>query len=194
MTVKKLIINNLSGKKIAIFFILASAIYITMLFFTIEHLVFLADGYKPLDMLPLGYNPEYVIALLSKLGVSGRDYYLTRQLPLDFLYPAFFAITYSLLFAYLLKKINKLDTKYFYVSYLPLLAGAADYVENLFIIYFLKSYPAIIANSVSIASGFSVIKSAATSLYYVFLLVLVVILVKNHLFSKKKDTVAPHAQ
>ncbi|GGG20307.1 hypothetical protein [Pontibacter amylolyticus] len=194
MTIKGLMLNNLKGRKIFIFFILASAIYLTMLFITIEHLVFLAEGYKPLDMLPLGYNQEYVTLLLSKLGVSGRDYYLTRQLPLDFLYPAFFAITYSLLFAYLLKKVGRIDTKYFYLAYLPILAGAADYVENLFIIYFIKSYPAITASSVNVASGFSVIKSVTTSLYYVFLVVLVVLFAKNYLFSKNKSSTAHHTR
>lgn len=190
MTTKRLILNNLNGRKIFVFFLLASAVYCTMLFFTIEHLIVLADGYKPLDMLPMGYNQEYVITLLDKLGESGREYYLTKQLPLDFLYPALFAITYSLLFAFLLKKINKLDTKYFYLAYLPIMAGIADYVENLSIIYFLNSYPAITAGSVKMASFFSVVKSAATSLYYVFLIVLVVLFARSYFFSKDRNSAA----
>lgn len=192
MKLKSILLHNLQGRKILVFFLLASAIYLVMIVGTIEHLILLADGYKPLDMLPLGYNQEYVKTLLDKLDVSGRQYYLNRQLPLDFLYPALFAITYSLLFAYLLKKINKQNSRSFYLAYLPILAGAADYVENLSIIYFINAYPNISESSVHIASFFSVTKSVATSLYYASLVVLLVVFARHYLISKNRKPAAPN--
>jgi len=51
---------------------------------------------KLLDMLPTGYNQDYVSELFRTLGENGREIYLTNQIPVDMIYPLLFGLTYSL--------------------------------------------------------------------------------------------------
>ena len=51
------------------------------------------SGQVPFDMRPLGYGPQDAVTLLKSLGVEGRSYYLTHQIPLDTVYPALLALT-----------------------------------------------------------------------------------------------------
>ena len=85
-----------------------------MLIITIPKTMTFSAGMKLLDMMPVGYNPEYIITLLDTLGEKGREVYLYNQIPVDMIYPFLFGISYSLLIAYFLKKINKLNSYYFY--------------------------------------------------------------------------------
>ena len=62
---------------------------------------------KLLDMMPIGYNSEYINSLFETLGENGRRVYLYSQLPVDMIYPFLFGISYCLLIGYLLKKLNK---------------------------------------------------------------------------------------
>lgn len=109
------------------------------------------------------------------LGQEGREFYQGRQLPLGFLYPGLFALMYSLLFAYLLQKIDLLQTPYLLLAYLPLVAGIADYCENIGILSLASSYPDIASTTVTIASNFTILKSVATSIYFVALFVLIIV-------------------
>ncbi len=70
---------------------LGALIYILMITVTLSHLE-AVSGQVPFDMRPLGYSPEDAVALLEGLGVKGRRYYLTRQIPLDTAYPALLAL------------------------------------------------------------------------------------------------------
>lgn len=76
---KDLIKRNINGKKILLLFILTNVIYAIMLSITIPKVMRFADGMKLLDMMPTGYNSEYVNSLLSALGTTGRNAYLFNQ-------------------------------------------------------------------------------------------------------------------
>ena len=67
-------------------------IYLVMVLGTLRHLTDLA-GVLPFDLRPTGYSQVDAEGLLEALGESGRQYYLTRQIPLDTLYPALLALT-----------------------------------------------------------------------------------------------------
>lgn len=174
-TLKKILDNNSSGKKVLILFILTNLVYVLMLLFTIPATMEFANGMKLLDMMPLGYDGTYVEMLFSALGEEGRQFYLYKQLPLDFLYPLLFILSYSLLLAYFLKKLNKFNS-WFYLCLLPVIAGIADYAENLGIISLLNAYPNISSSTVNITGAFSVLKSSATTIYFVTLLTVLIIL------------------
>src|ERR1700738_1221551 len=137
----RLINKYLSGKIIFILLILTNMIYITMLSITIPLVMRFANGMKLLDMLPTGYNAQYVYSLLSALGRNGRNAYLCTQIPLDMIYPGLFAISYGLLLGYILKNLGKLDGSFSYLCLLPVFAGLFDYAENIGIISLLKTYP-----------------------------------------------------
>ena len=172
----KFIERNLSGKKVLGFFILTNIVYVFMLTVTIPRTINFSNGMELLDMIPTGYDLNYVSELFSSLGENGRKTYLTNQIPVDMIYPLLFALTYCLLFAYFLKKIGKLIAPFTYLCLLPIIAGIADYLENIGIIKMLKSYPDLTEYTVKITNSFSLIKSISTSVFFIVLLIVLIIL------------------
>ncbi len=166
--------KNITGKKVLIWFILANIVYVLMLTVTIPKVMSFSEGMRLFDMMPMGYSPEYALSLLETLGDQGRDSYLYHQIPLDMIYPLLFAIAYSLVLGYFLKKLKLLKKPYAYLCLLPIIAGLADYLENFGIISLLKSYPDFLATTVKITNYFTLIKSATTTTFFVVLIVLLV--------------------
>jgi len=184
---EKLIGKNLKGKKVLFLFILTNLVYAFMLIVTIPKVMAYSNGMKLLDMMPTGYNVEYVNTLFDLLGDKGRDAYLFNQIPVDMIYPFLFGISYCLLIAFFLNKINKLKGILFYLCLLPILAGTADYLENIGIIIMLNSYPAISNISVEINNIFTIVKSVATTLYFTALII-TLILFGIDFIKRKKST------
>ena len=174
--IKTLIIAHATGKKTLLFFVAANIVYVTMLTITIPKTMSFSDGMKIPDMMPGGYDAEYVNTLFASLGSEGRDYYLFRQIPLDIVYPGLFAISYCLIMAFFLKKLQKMDSFWFLACLLPLLAGLADYAENVGIVMMLNSYPNISQSQVGITSVFSLVKSISTTIYFISLLIVLLVL------------------
>ena len=172
---KKIIEKNSSGKKVLGLFILTNLVYAFMLVVTIPKTMVFSNGMKLLDMMPTGYDYNYVNKLFNTLGENGRETYLTNQIPVDMMYPLLFGISYCLLIAYFLKKINKLNTSFIYLCLLPIVAGIADYLENIGIVSMLNNYPYFTETMVNTTSIFSVIKSISTSIYFIALIVILVL-------------------
>jgi hypothetical protein len=172
----KFINGNNSGKKLLGLFLLTNAVYVFMLTVTIPKTMEFSNGMKLLDMMPTGYDLIYVSGLFNALGEIGRETYLINQIPVDMIYPLLFGLTYSFLLAYFLKKLNKLYTPFSYLCLIPIIAGIADYLENFGIIAMLKSYPELTDNTVKITSSFSLIKSISTSLFFIILIIMLLML------------------
>jgi hypothetical protein len=151
-------------------------VYAFMLLVTIPYVMTFSAGMPLLDMMPAGYAHDYVVRLLQALGEDGRDAYLTKQIPVDMIYPGLFGCTYALIFLYFLNKTGNLQSRWNVISYFPIVSGASDYIENFFFIDMLTSYPTIIGQRVSIAAIFSVVKSTTTTLYFIALTVLLLYL------------------
>ena len=166
---------NSSGKKVAILFVLTNLVYAFMILVTIPKTVAFSGGMKLLDMMPQGYDSEYVTELFNKLGKEGRDVYLSNQIPVDMVYPFLFSITYSLLIAYFLKKLDKLNTSFFYLCLIPIIAGIADYLENIGIVTMLNSYPDLSVVHISTTNIFSLTKSISTTLFFMVLIVIIIL-------------------
>ena len=166
---KDIIKRNISGKKIILLFILTNVTYAFMLTITIPKVMSFAGGMKLLDMMPTGYNSEYVNSLLSALGTTGRNAYLFNQIPVDMIYPFLFGITYCLLLAYILNKIGKLESSLFYLCLIPLFSGLFDYCENFGIITMLNTYPDNSPLLSKTTNAFSVLKSSFTTIYFFIL-------------------------
>lgn len=177
--------RNLIGVRILLLFIATNLVYGFMLVVTIPKTMAHAGGMKLLDMMPLGYNTAYVVELMTKLGEAGRKSYLYYQIPVDFVYPFLFGLSYSLLLAYLLRRLQKLDTWMIYFCLLPILAGLADYLENFGIVYLLSTFPALPNGIIHITSVFSVVKSAATTGYFVILILMLLVLGINFLMKQR---------
>ena len=181
----KLIERNISGKKVLGLFILTNVVYVFMLTVTIPLTMNFSNGMELLDMIPTGYDLNYVSELFSSLGENGRKTYLTNQIPVDMIYPLLFGLTYCLLLAYFLKKLNKLNAPYTYLCLLPIIAGIADYLENFGIITMLKSYPDLTEIAVKTTNSFSLIKSVSTSVFFIVLIIVLIILGFKALNRKK---------
>lgn len=168
-----------SGRKVSILFILTMAVYGFMLAYSIPAVMAFAADLPLFDLSPFGYSYEHAHQLLNQLGGEGRDLYLSLQLPADFIYPGLFAITYALIFVWLLKKLIQPSSKLFYGALVPIFAGLFDYLENIFIIKMINSYPNLDSSMVSIASTFTLLKSQFTTVYFIAVLVILIALLRN---------------
>ena len=176
-----------SGKMVLVLFLLTNIVYAYMLLVTIPATMEFSNGLQLLDMMPAGYDLAYVNTLFQTLGDTGRQMYLTKQIPVDMMYPLLFGISYAAVLAYFLLKLPKLNPKYLYLCLLPVIAGIADYLENIGIITMLNVYPRVTETSVHITSLFSIIKSSATSIYFMVLIVVLIILGYRTLKPKGKN-------
>jgi len=173
---RKIINKNSTTNKVLILFVMTNLVYAFMLIVTIPKTMEFANGMKLLDMMPFGYNAEYIKTLFDALGEEGQQAYLFNQLPVDMIYPFLFGACYSLLIVYLLKKLKKSDSRYFYLAILPLIAGVADYFENFGIITMLNSYPNLSHRIMGTTNIFSVVKSMSTTVFFISLIITFLVL------------------
>jgi len=164
--------NKVSGKLVLLLFLITNVIYIGMLFYSLPKVASHAPKLVLFDMSPTGYNYSTAMNLLKELGPNGRDVYLSLQLPLDFIYPLLFSVTYSFLIIWLVKRFNLIWSEHYWIAILPIAAGLFDYAENIGIILMLTHYPEISEALVLVSSIFTILKSMLTTLYFVALLVL----------------------
>lgn len=160
-------------------------VYVFMLTVTIPWVMGFSGGMRLFDMMPMGYDPEYALLLLDKLGEAGRRVYLYNQIPVDLLYPLLFGLTYCLLTAWFLNKLNILKAEAFYLCLLPLLAGLFDYLENFSIIKMLISYPYLTDTVLQTGAFFTVFKSLFSTISFTVLIVLMITYMYRKLSMKK---------
>jgi hypothetical protein len=165
-----LIKKNLQGKKVFWLFVITQVVYLTMILVTIPKISGFANNLKIFDIRQFGYTHQEAIALLKSLGNEGRRMYLYQQIPLDLMYPGLFGISSCLVLAYFLNKLKRIETNYIYLTILPIISGAFDYLENFSIIAMLNSFPDVSQNLVSLASIFTIIKSLLTTFYFIVLI------------------------
>lgn len=175
-----------TGKVITSLFMLTMAVYLTMLSYSIPAVTAFAPQLPIFDLSPFGYSYNYATELLDTLGVEGRNLYLSTQLPLDFIYPGLFSITYSLLLVWLFGKTFNENSKVYYLAFVPFLAGIFDYVENIFIIKMINSFPDLQITTVKVASLFTLLKSSFTMLFFVLLIVGFALLLKQKVLGNGK--------
>jgi len=87
--------------------------------------------------LQFGFDSQYVYRLINFLGNRGRQVYLLSTLFIDIPYLFIYGLTYSLIFAYLIK-IKKLPHAYKKLVLFPLLISLFDFFENIGIIYLMQ--------------------------------------------------------
>jgi hypothetical protein len=138
-----------------------AGLYLAMSGITLAHIE-ATSGQTPFDMRPFGYGPAEAAELLSALGDEGRTYYLTRQTPLDTIYPAVLALT---LIAATICARRGMPGDWLRRSGIALAVSAAafDYAENIGIAAMILSWPDLPDALVHAASTATVAKSAATS-------------------------------
>lgn len=173
--------SRITGQIVFVLFILTNVVYLAMLNYSIPELMIASDGLPIFDMSPSGYSYQQALMLLSSLGEQGRNFYLSTQLVLDLFYPLLFALCYSSLLQWLIKLIQLKNRAWSVLSFVPFLACAFDYAENVAIWLMLSSYPDLSNTLVTISSGLTVTKSILTMAYFMGLLI-VFILVAIHFY------------
>lgn len=149
--------NN--GKAAILFGLGALMIYLVMVLGTLRYLTDLAM-LLPFDLRPAGYSQGDAAVLLEALGEDGRHYYLTRQIPLDTLYPALLALTLITTLRWRAARFGPMLMTRVGVP-LAFLAATFDYLENLGIGLMLLN--GADPTLVQVASTATLLKSALTS-------------------------------
>lgn len=168
--------KHLQGKKVLAWFLLSSAVYGAMAIFTLPRLQKLLNGLQLFDVKIDGYTPEYALQLLLALGEEGRHVYFTQQMPLDMMYPFTFAVSNSLIIAWLLHKLNWFESPAFYLVLLPIVGGLLDYFENFTIIAMLFQFPDVSSTVAELANFFTRAKLFVSIPAFVSLIVLLLIM------------------
>ena len=162
--------NNTRGfrQKALICTLCGAVFYVLMLTVTLAHLESMT-GHVPFDMRPTGYDAKDAAELLSALGDSGRRYYLTRQVPLDMVYPALLGLT-------LVFTLQWLGRGYISAGLLrvgvivAISAAACEYAENTGIVVMILNWPTLSHHLVTATSIASVLKAVLTTFAVLFVL------------------------
>jgi len=162
--------KHATGRLVLLLFIITMAVYLVIIFYTIPAVTTQAPEMKLFDMSPGGYDLIYAEELLKSIGPVGREAYMKRQLPIDFIYPCLFAVTYALMLVWLFRKRFNEKSRVFLLALIPALAGLFDYFENFGILLMLRSFPNLNELVVQASSFFSIVKSGLTIAFYIFLL------------------------
>lgn len=148
-----------SGKAAILLGLSAMTIYLVMVLGTLRYLTDLAMV-LPFDLRPTGYSQAEAAALLEALGEAGRQFYLTRQIPLDTFYPGLLALTLISTLRWRAARFGPTLMTRIGVP-LAILAATFDYLENLGI--GLMLHGGADPTLVQAASTATMVKSALTS-------------------------------
>ncbi len=120
----------------------------------------------PIDLL-FGYDPARISRMVADYGPGGRAIYAQGELTADIVYP----IVYTFLFCIILSLLfrNRSYAPFRLVNVLPVGALLFDLLENVCIVYLLKTFP---DSSVAVAS----LCSAVTNLKWAVSLVVIVLI------------------
>lgn len=144
-----------------IFGICGLVIYLLMINVTLARIEAIS-GQQALDLRPFGYTALDAAELFNNLGTEGRSYYLTRQLPLDLIYPAMLALTLISII-----RLFSFKSGAHFVAKIGVLlaAGTAffDYAENALIAGMLVRFPNVPEGLVQISSITTQLKSGLTT-------------------------------
>ena len=161
---------KVSGWLVLMLFGVTTCVFSAIIFYSIPAVLEQAPEMKLFDISPSGYSYEYAKELLEAIGPEGRERYLMLQLPIDFIYPGLFAVTYTLMLIWVFSKRFNSGSKIFILALVPAAAGLFDYIENIGIVIMLKSYPNLSSGVVQFTSTFSSLKSVMTAVFYILLI------------------------
>lgn len=148
--------------------IIAATLYYLMITVTLAEIQ-TVSGQIPFDMRPFGYVPKEAGILLASLGAEGREYYLSRQITLDTLYPAMLALTLSATILWFGRRQSNRRLIHIGVA-LSIGSALLDYAENLGIVTMIRSWPEVSAPLVNAVSTATILKSGATTLTVVLVI------------------------
>ena len=152
------IIEKASLRKAVPFTVFFVAMYflINNTAFGVAGLLQITGGANILDF-EFGYTAAEALDMLTALGEQGRNFYLTRIIPIYFPFPFSYMLCYAGWIALLLKHIAP---KGYMKSLLlvPITAMLFDWIENIAVIFMLKSYLSLPKWAIMTASTAGILK------------------------------------
>jgi hypothetical protein len=128
--------------------------------------------FQTLDTLS-SYTPHKAYDLISSYGEQGRQSYTIIELTLDLVYPLITAMMFSLMILYTFKRAFPGVEWVQYVSFAPYVVMVSDYLENVFVVTMLLSYPRDLVGISQIANFFTVAKFVLSPLQLLFMVGLI---------------------
>ena len=128
--------------------------------------------FQTLDTLS-SYTPQKAYDLVTSYGEQGRQSYAIIEVTLDLAYPLITALLFSLIILYTFKRAFPGIEWVQYVSWAPLVAMLADYLENACVVTMLLSYPRQLDGVARLANFFTVAKFDLSPLQLLFIIGLI---------------------
>lgn len=151
------------------------AVYGVMVMWTLPEIAEAAGGLMAFDMRPAGYTYPEAEAFLAALSDDGRRIYLGIQHRLDKAYPLMLALV-LVLGGYGLTRPGQSRWPARLIWAAASIGATADYLENRAVAAMLNAGPGeLYPDMVARASGWTMLKSGATTLAMVFILLLLVL-------------------
>ena len=145
------------------------AIIILLLFFMISYFMIngnivgvakletMTGGTSILDI-TTGYTVDEAYDLLESLGDSGRQHYLSRIIPIDFVFPISYALFFMSVLTMLIRTNYKDRRNLQLLGLIPITCLLFDYSENICVINLLLNYPTRLTTLTKVSSVFTQIK------------------------------------
>ena len=133
-----------------------------------------SGGLRILDM-RFSYGPEEADQLFEALGTEGRRAYFMLHLMPDMLFPISYALAFACTGAWFLLRLLPLDHPVWWLVLTPLIAGAADLLENLSLMVANWSYPSRIDWLTTVAALLTKIKFGLMPIGVILLSVMVLL-------------------
>jgi len=129
-----------------------------------EQLNTLAGETAPIIDMRQNYDAEEIKTFFTKIKPEGRAIHQYTTGVVDMIFPFAYGFLFVLLSAFFLKKITSPDSKWMYLSLVPVLLMIVDYIENFNTLEMLAAYPDLSAEMVASASKITGIKSTLTEI------------------------------
>lgn len=172
------ITNHVSKRYVIVSLVLVLLVGITMLGFVSPYFSAQANGLPYMET-KFFYTPGDLLEMAEGYGTAGRSLYVRISLSLDLLVPLLGANFLTALALYLSKKpgISSKWRKPLFA--LGIAMCASDWIENLFMISILKTYPKQYL-------WLAVMGRVMTSIKYLMMVVFVIVIIREVYFIKKK--------
>jgi len=118
-----------------------------------------SNGVGILDLEP-NYTVEKAYEMLEAMGAIGRQFYLTRIIPLDCIFLISYGIAFSLIVLVLVNKLMPKNEPALGLAYIPLTAMTFDLLENISVTLMLTKFPTQLVSVVQLSNLFTIIKSS----------------------------------
>ena len=182
-----------SKSGIIILFLLAHLVLLLMMVFTFPR-INAKIGTQAFDLKTFGYSQEEATLMIQNLDQSTIEFYIFPQLfLLDILYPILLALFLSTLIIRLSNLIwVSPNHVYSNLFILPFIAMLIDYLENITISVMITNPVEVSSGVIKVASIFTQMKGAFTSISWVAILILFVIWLKKKWRNKKVLPLKPN--